>query len=217
MRPALLALLIALPLPALAQKAPTPAAPASTGVLRHLAFGEVIRLPAAFASAGGDVPDHQNLSQNGFIAEYIPRGERIDSWTRLTTFTGNRGLARGTNGQQAARDTLTRLQGLYRSACIGALDYHELTAPPVPGARATAAAWVSCSHVAATGAGEDVVALILVTGENVFSVQLATRGAARPQAVPRDPADWAARLAHLAQARVCTPAPGEAAPYPSCN
>jgi hypothetical protein len=177
----------------------------------------VITLPPAFASARGAEADHLQQQGAGFLAEYFPRGSTGANWTRLTTITGNQGLARGQNGRQAALATLDRLRDLYRGACVGAIDHQDLTAPAVAGTRATAAAWVGCSHVGATGLSEDVVALILVTDTNVLSVQLATRGAARPQALPRDPADWAARLAHLAQARVCTPPPGEAPPYPSCN
>ena len=211
---------LCLPLPALAQKTDAPATSAGSQVLRHVVFGEVLSLPPAFASAGGTLPDNMQRSEDGFMAEYVPRGEQPSVWNRLTTLTGNRGLGRGVPDAQAgevALATLGRLQDLYRNACSGALDYQRLDAPPVPGARATAAAWISCSQVQQSGHGEDVVALILVSPSNVFSVQLATRGAGRPEAVPRNPADWAARLAHLAQARVCTPPAGEADPYPSCS
>lgn len=215
----ILALILALPTSALAQKATAPVGPV-TAPLHHLVFGEVVSLPPAFASAGGARPDNVQRSDTGFLAEYIPRDETPRDWSRMTTFTGNRGLARGVPDAQAgqvARATLDRLQTLFRTPCIGALDYQSLAAPAVPGTRATAAAWVSCSHVQTSGQAEDVVALILVTGENVFSVQLATRGPAQPLGLPRNPTDWDQRLAHLAQARVCIPPPGVAAPSPSCN
>lgn len=204
-----------IPQTALAQKV-EPVAPAA--MLRHVTFGEVIQMPPAFA--GVAAPTNSSQNAGGYLAEYLPPGEGLGAWTRLQTLTANPGPGAQVPDARApgvARDTVERLRALYRNACTGVVDTQDLPAPAIPGARATAAVWVGCGDVNRSGFGEDVVALILVTPLNTVSLQLATRGAAVARGVPRDPADWQARLDFLSSARACTPPPGEAAPYASCN
>lgn len=208
MRPALLALLIALPGSALAQ---------DRVVNRQQVWSQVVFYPSAFGTA----PAFQDQTPEGFfITEFVPGGQSVESWQQMQTLTGHRGLVTSTDPAQAAagaeRMALGFLQG-YQQACALPVEARSFPAPVLPGARASFSAYLGCAEVRGEGRSEEMVFVIVIGSADVYTLQWAERGPARPSLAGGDGARWGPRLATLEGARLCTPAPGEAAPYPSCN
>lgn len=100
----------------------------------------------------------------------------------------------------------------YRQAC--AVEVEAVPMPPIrdPGARASFGAYMGCAHVSGTDLSEEMVILVMVGAQDSYTLQWSERGPARA-AFGR----WRPRLDSLSSAHLCTPAPGEAAPYPSCD
>lgn len=212
MRLLILAALLALPQPVLADKPQTP-----DPWLRQTLFGQVIRFAPVIAGSAGRAPDHAAQQGGNAIVEYIPTGETLQGWSQIHTLTAAQGLGAGNPDAASHAQAIGAhfLQG-YRGAC--ALDVTEvaLIAPLIEGARATAASYLACDHVTGTGRGEAMVLLVIVGPRDTFTLQWAQRSAARPQPQTVDPAELQRRLDQLAQVHLCSPPPGEAPPYPSC-
>jgi hypothetical protein len=212
MRPLILATLIALPQPVLADKPAT-----GDPWHRHALFGQVIRFAPVIAGSAGRAPDHAAQQGGNALIEYIPTGESLQGWSEMHTLTAAQGLgAANPDATSHARAIGAHFRQGYQGAC--ALDVTEvaLAAPPVEGARATWAGFLGCDHVTGTGRGESMVLFVIIGQRDTFTLQWAQRGLARSSPQTVDPAELQRRLDQLAQVRLCLPSPGEAPPYPSC-
>lgn len=193
-----IALALLLALPGLA------AADATTQVAP--VFGQVVLFPLP----DGFVPAWEQANADGYVNESVPQGETVEAWSQMVTLTGSRGL-----WGADPRAIVESVAAGYAAACPGSFASDELGAPAVPGARATAAAWLACGD--AGGRSEAMVILVMTGAQDAYTLQWAARGPAggRPG---YDAAAWDARLALLAgTARLCEPEAGEGPPYPSCT
>ncbi len=200
MRP-LLALLFAVPLPALADV--TLVAPVFD---RIVAFG----LPAGFA------PAFEDTQGGAYIQEAVPQGETVEAWSQMITLTGT-----VLGPDVTVTDMAQAFAGGYGGACavdLAALDL-SATVPAVPGAEGPVfAGYVGCGAVAGSTQSEEMTFVIARAGGAIYTMQWAARGPALSSATAPDDAVWTPRLQSLvAGFRLCPPVPGETAPYASCT
>lgn len=196
---------------------PMTAAAQSPVVARLPVYGQVVSFPLTLAAA----PVFQIETPDGFfITEWVPEGESAEDWTQMQTLTGHRGVGQGVDAEAAARvgeSIAVHFLNGYREACQG-----EVAALPLPltldqGSRASFAAYLGCPHVTGTDHAEEMAILVLVGAGDSYTLQWAERSPAR-EAFDVGAFDrWRPRMESLSQARLCTPAPGEGEPYPSCD
>lgn len=207
-----LALLLLAPLPLAAQT------PVATPVeARVPVFSQVISFPLAFEP----VADYDLQTPDGFyISEWVPEGESVDTWTQMQTLTGHQGVGHDQDTEGAAHVgeaiAVNFLNG-YRQACAVEVDALPLPLTSDQGARASFGAYIGCAHVAGSDHSEEMVLLVMVGATDSYTLQWAERGPAR-EAFDREAfSRWRPRLDALSAAQLCSPAAGEAAPYPSCD
>lgn len=181
-------------------------------------YGQVIRygLPGIFAPA----PAYEVEQDGSYILEHLPPGETVDNWTRMMTVTGARGLGADVadiDTAKLAEWAATQLLQGYQAGCAVDVTAEALDILKLQGARAAFGGYMGCGRVAGTDHSEEMVVVVLVGTKDTYTLQFAERGPAQDQPIKRDASKWMLRISGLSQARLCTPAEGEKAPYPSCN
>lgn len=200
MKPLYFFLLVALTDPTLAQET----------TLVTPVFSQIVaaRMPEGFRAI------YEDATADSYILESIPRTETLETWTRMLTLTGTKGIG-GREG--AALGMANALADRYRSACPDHLETAALPAPEIPGAVEVFAAFLGCTTIPGSQP-EAMVVLVMAANRDVYTLQWAERAASELSPVTYDLADWAPRLDQLtAGTRLCDIVPGEAAPYPSCT
>lgn len=209
-----LALSLALsgPAAAIAAVIATPAQ-AGDAVLVQPVFSQIVTMPGP-AGFGTGVEATRGPS---YVHELVPKGETVAHWTQMISLTGAEGLARGTPGKDAMRFAGALAAGYHR-ACPDSFAGVKLAAPKVAGARATFAGWLGCGEAGRADLSEQMVFLVMIGTQDIYTLQWAARGAPSATRPDFDRATWEARLARLAAgAKVCDKVMGEAPPYPSCT
>lgn len=202
-----------------------------------LALGAALLGPAATPARAGDTMLIQPvfsqlvtmLAPEGFIEgveatrrpsyvhELVPKGETVERWTQMISLTGSEGLAQGAPGADAMQFAGALAAGYHR-ACPDSFAGVKLAAPKVPGAHATFAGWLGCGQAGRPDLSEQMVFLVMVGTEDIYTLQWAARGAPSARRPDFDRALWQGRLDRLAAvAKVCDKVKGEAPPYPSCS
>jgi hypothetical protein len=157
----------------------------------------------------------EDASTTNYIHEAVPLGETVNDWSQMITLLAGADLVTG----QPADDAVAMAEGFagnYSSACPATMSAVALDAPPVPGAVATFAGYISCGDTGG-GQSESMVFVVMVGAQDVYALQWAARGPASAAPLGYDPGTWTPRLQELvATARLCDPVAGEAPPYPSC-
>jgi hypothetical protein len=178
-------------------------------------YGQIVAfpLPAPFDLTA----DYEAEQDGSYLLENVPAGETVGDWSQMLTLSGAQGAARGTDAAPAAlAEGLAGqfLQG-YASACVAPVAALALEPPQGGAARAVFAGWIGCPHVAGSGHAEEMLLVVMIGAQDIYTLQWAEHGPAsdRLTMAPR----WKERLALLAGTGLCDPVPGEAAPYPSCN
>lgn len=212
MKPALSAALAL----ALAAAGPAPAQEPVQAVVP--VYGQVIRygVPSIFAPA----PAYEAEKDGSYIHEHVPPGETVENWTRMLTITGARGLGADVadvDTAKLAEWAATQLLQGYQAGCAVEVSAEALDILKLQGARAAFGGYMGCGRVTGTDHSEEMVVVVLVGTQDTYTLQFAERGPAQDRPVERDVSKWMLRISSLSQARLCTPAEGEAAPYPSCN
>jgi hypothetical protein len=169
----------------------------------------LLSLPAGFKAAS------ENTKGDFYIRESVPAGETVDRWTQMITVTGAKGLAANPNvtPQSVAGGIATGFQ----RACPSTFFAKGLGALKISGQDAFVAL-ASCG-TAPSGPdkhSETAMVIAIKGAADYYTIQWAQRGAASDRALAPDEALWADRFKQLNPIKVCTPVPGEAAPYPSC-
>lgn len=170
-------------------------------------------LPAPFDPA----PDYEAEQDGRYLLENVPPGETVEDWSQMLTLAGARGAAAqaGYAPARLAEAEATRLAHGYRAACAGPVEARVLEAPRGGVARASFAAYLGCPHVAGTDHAEEMLVLVLVGAQDLYTLHWSQRSPATDRLTMG--AVWAGRLAQFGQAGLCDRRPGEAAPYPSCS
>lgn len=164
----------------------------------------VVPVPAPFAAA------FENEASGSYILEFVPDGETVENWTQMITVTGAQGAA--ANGA-SPMDIGNSIGSGFQSACPDSFRAWNQGEVTVEGATAAQVFLLACGDL--NGQSERALILVAVDEANIYTLQWAERGAAvdRPE---EDLPIWEPRGQMLTQLRLCTPAEGEAAPYPSC-
>ncbi len=181
-----------------------------------LADGTIIVSPVYSQLVAVPVPSHfkagfEREKNGSYMLELTPSSETVDHWTQLITVTGGKGLA----SRMTVLDMATNLAEGYQAACPDSFTVHKLPPPKVQGAKAVFSGYLGCGT--AGGQSEAMVFLILQGKSEIYTVQWAEHGPAKPSPVEPDPAHWRPRADALALTRICDKVAGEAAPYPSCT
>lgn len=197
-----------------AQIAATTACAQTMPAVRVPIYSQIVGLPLPppFDAA----PDYEAEQDGTYLVENVPPGETVEDWSQMLTVSGTEGAVPGAGDPAALAEAVAGqlLEG-YRQACAAPVDALSFAAPPGGAAQATFLAWIGCPDVAGAGRSEDMVVLVLIGTQDIYTLQWAERGPPRsgPGMAPR----WSERLELLATAGLCDPVAGEAAPYPSCN
>lgn len=169
-------------------------------------YGRVLLVPqpARFAAA------FENESDGSYILEFVPNGETLDAWTEMITVTGAQGAAAG---GASPMDIGNSIGSGFQSACPDSFRAWDEGVVPIEGATAAQVFLLACGNV--NGQSERALILVATDGENAYTLQWAARGPAvdKPE---EDLQIWEPRGQILSNLRLCTPAEGEQAPYPSC-
>lgn len=162
-----------------------------------VALGQAVTVPVPFAGRPAEGPDHTAQDPGGriFIAEWIPPGETLQSWSQMITLTGQRHPTAAA-GQRAglAEGGIALLERRYRAGCARP----PQLVPMRPQAAHQRAAVLVCAQVRGAGFGEAMVALAVAGPDHLFTLQWAERF---PAGAPGPAAGvWAERLRVLATA-----------------
>lgn len=210
--PALPAALVAAVLTTAAQ---TQAQPQTVPAARVPVYGQIVAfpLPAPF-----DITADYEAEQNGsYLLENVPAGETVEAWSQMLTLSGTEGAAQRTDAAPAPLAEWLAGQFVegYTSACAGPVAAQALPPPQGGAARAVFAAWIGCPHVAGSGHAEEMLLVVMIGAQDIYTLQWAERSPAADRLTMAP--HWPDRLALLARTGLCDPVPGEAAPYPSCD
>ncbi len=163
---------------------------------------------AAFSLPQGFVGAYENEDGGSYLLEFIPDGETVDSWSRMITLSGAKGLALQS---PSPLDVAAVIGAGFRESCPDSYTGSDEGVQSIPGADAAHLVMFSCG--APGGETESALILVVASGADVFTLQWAERGAT----VPPDPAVWLPRFETLLSLRLCPVIDGEEPPYPSCN
>lgn len=158
----------------------------------------------------GFKPAYEQEANGSYINEMVPDGETVDDWHQMITLTGERDLL----AHASLLDYANTFAAGYAKACPDSFVATALDGPAIAGAQQTLAAYIGCGAV--DGLSETALVVMIAGRQDLYTVQWAERTPALDGAPQYDPARWDARLQTLSQTRLCDPAQGEAAPYPSC-
>ena len=175
-------------------------------------FSQIVAVP----QLDGFQTTFENANASNYIREAVLVGQSVDNWTQMTTLTGAKGLATGGNLSDAMK-TAEQLASTYSGACPESLSLAKLETPTIKGATATFAGYLSCGTVGGTDYSESMVFIVMVGTSDIYTIQWAEHGPAKPLPIEYSATPWAERLSKLAQrTQICDRIAGEAAPYPSC-
>jgi hypothetical protein len=150
-----------------------------------------------------------------YIRESVLKGERLDSWRQMITFTGMKDLA--SKPGLTPNLILDRMIDGFRRGCPFSFNTQAIRENLINGADA-AVAVVSCGTSPATGGKTSESAVIAVFRGQVdfYTIQWAERATPSNAPIPIDLKKWTGRFKELGPIRLCPIVPGEKAPYPSC-
>ncbi|RTL61214.1 MAG: hypothetical protein EKK41_27690 [Hyphomicrobiales bacterium] len=190
-----------------AQEKSEPTATRFTSVVPIFSQVLVYQYPTSFKAAF-EAPSPQK-----YLLELVPKNESVDAWSEMITISGYKDLA----SKATPQDFAARIAGGFKNACPNSFAVQALGNLPV-GGNAAFAAVVGCgTHTYKGSDVKEMMVMVVIRGaQDLYTVQWATRGSpeAGPPAIDRDA--WMARIKDLSPLNLCTPAPGEKSPYPSC-
>lgn len=163
---------------------------------------------AAFALPEGFVGAYENEGGGSYLLEFVPQGESVEGWSEMITLSGAKGLA---VQMPAPLDVAATIGAGFRESCPESYRGSDEGAQQVAGGDAAHLVLFSCG--AAGAETESALILVVISGEDVFTLQWAERGAA----VPPDADIWLPRFETVLSLRLCPVVEGEETPYPSCN
>ena len=163
---------------------------------------------AAFALPEGFVGAYENEGGGSYLLEFVPQGESVEGWSEMITLSGAKGLA---VQMPAPLDVAAAIGAGFRESCPESYRGSDEGVQQVAGGDAAHLVLFSCG--AAGAETESALILVVISGEDVFTLQWAERGAA----VPPDPDIWLPRFDTVLSLRLCPVIEGEEPPYPSCN
>ncbi len=163
---------------------------------------------AAFALPEGFVGAYENEEGGSYLLEFVPEGESVEGWREMITLSGAKGLA---VQMPAPLDVAAAIGAGFRESCPESYRGSDEGAQQLAGGDAAHLVLFSCG--AAGAETENALILVVISGEDVFTLQWAERGAA----VPPDPDIWLPRFDTVLSLRLCPVVEGEEPPYPSCN
>lgn len=138
----------------------------------------------------------------------MPEGESVEGWSEMITLSGAKGLA---VQMPAPLDVAAAIGAGFRESCPESYRGSDEGVQQVAGGDAAHLVLFSCG--AAGAETESALILVVISGEDVFTLQWAERGAT----VPPDPDIWLPRFDTVLSLRLCPVVEGEEPPYPSCN
>lgn len=202
----ILASLLTLTMPAFAQGGPITraTAPVYDSVV-------VFALPAGFEHA------FENEQAGAYILELVPQGQSDEDWQEMLTLTGvdNAQQAAGMTAKEIIDWGLEEMARGYEAGCAQPIIVEAFNDAPTPGAEDGVLAHIGCAEVSATGQSEQMMFWLAVREGDLYSLQWAERGPAAAT-LAFEPQNWFDRFEFLKQMALCSPEPGEEAPYPSC-
>lgn len=147
--------------------------------------------------------------------EAVLKGETIRQWSQMITITGGKGLV--SNPTLNPQLFLARIAGGFKTACPNSFSAKGVGAEKISGYDAFVAL-TGCGSVQYDGNPHSEAALLIgIKGSNdYYTVQWAERGLSQDKPIDLNDPKWPDRFKKLNPIKVCTPVPGEAAPYPSC-
>lgn len=163
---------------------------------------------AAFALPEGFLGAYENEEGGSYLLEFVPEGESVEGWSEMITLSGAKGLA---VQMPAPLDVAAAIGAGFRESCPESYRGSDEGTQQVAGGDAAHLVLFSCG--AAGAETESALILVVISGEAVFTLQWAERGAA----VPPDADIWLPRFDMVLSLRLCPVVEGEEPPYPSCN
>jgi hypothetical protein len=198
---ALLALSIAIPVPAQQAKPVV----AVTPVYSQLVM---------YAYPPGFKPAYSKDSGDYYIQESVPAGETVEKWSQMVTLTGNKGLA--ANPTATPQNFAERIAGNFQRACPQTFAAQSLGSLKV-GAYDAFAALMGCGSVTSGIPRSEIAVVVAIKGAaDYYTLQWAERGPATQKAPALDTGKWVARVKQFDPVKLCARVPNEQAPYPSC-
>jgi hypothetical protein len=146
-----------------------------SGAVNVPLFDRIIQFDLPF----GFVPVYQAQSATGFIMEFVPDGEKIETWTKLVTVTSNPGV-----GSFALEDeALAKAIHGTRGSCEGYSHFQILGSRRIDSDLSEVSLSGGCGKTAPQayefakqGGGEQNVMFFFRDKLNIYSVQYAERG-----------------------------------------
>ncbi|MEO8314283.1 MAG: hypothetical protein ABI645_05755 [Pseudomonadota bacterium] len=183
--------------------------PPNIGVVKPV-FSQVV----AFSLPAGFVAAFENATATNYIQELVPQGESVEQWSQMITMSGARDQALNTAATPI--NFAGQIAQQFQSACPDTFSTKPLGASKVNGHEAFVAL-LGCGAVRSGTPRSEVALIIAITGKSdMYTIQWAERAAPINKAPDLDGAIWNTRFRQLDPVRVCSPAPGDVAPYPSC-
>ena len=152
---------------------------------------------------------------NRYAQQSVPLGQDLTRWSEMVTVTGEKNAATlpGVTPQKLAE----AMAGAFRKSCPDSFSVASFG--PVKVERYDGFATViGCGLADASGARSQGTLVVTIQGErDMYTLQWAVSGPPQRTPLAIDARQWQDRLARIAPVRLCTPTPGEAAPFPSCT
>jgi hypothetical protein len=168
-----------------------------------------LKYPAGFSQV------FEKVNGNFYIQEHVLTGETVENWTQMLTITGIKDLSK--NEKATPQVIASSIANGFQKSCPNTYITTGLAITKFDGFDGFYA-YVSCGSLSTkTPAYSESMVMIVVKGESdIYTIQWAEKAAASLAPIKFDPNKWDQRLRGLSPIRLCTKAPGETSPYPSC-
>lgn len=163
----------------------------------------------------GFVPAYENTNGGHYIRESVLKGENVNKWTQMLTFTGHKGFS--ANPSLTPRKFAEIKANGFNNACPGTFSAQGLGEGKI-GAYDSFVVILSCG-ISPSSAGQtsESALIVVIKGDtDYYTVQWAERAEKSSTPIKIEPTKWIERFKQLNPIKLCPIVPGEAAPYPSC-